>query len=455
MMLLLSFAVSNHGAARDRIELELVRPAFTRLRPPEGEEWRAHVFPVAGVFGANASGKSTLLDAIEFVRKAVRGWSFVQRPFRLDPAAAKEPSRYELDFVTGGRRYRYVLEVTGEQVRTERLEEVGDSPQGRWRRLFERDVERDGTGVRLARGLGSIGKVGEREPVLSRALTLHHPGLAPIAQALANGVRALPLGGMDRDERIASIVSGLAEGGIGFQDVLAILKIADIGIDGVDLRVEDLPEALRETGEQLLEAFQSVVASITGADSQQKPRELERFVRMLEFSHRGPGDAHGTLGLSEQSDGTLSWLALAVPAVEVLREGGVLCIDELGSSLHPRLSSLLVEAFNDPATNPRGAQLLFTSHDVTLLSPLSGLELEAEQIWFTEKERDGVMQLYSLADFPHPRDANIARRYLGGRYGAVPRTAMSLLPPLLDAEDASASHTAEAGDPRVEQSRAS
>ena len=96
-------------------------------------------------------------------------------------------------------------------------------------------------------------------------------------------------------------------------------------------------------------------------------------------------------------------------------------VDEIDASLHPNLTALLIHQFQSPETNPRGAQLLFTTHDATLLGTSFGEEVLArDQVWFVEKKEDGGSRLYPLTDF-HPRTGeNRERRYLGGSYGAIP-----------------------------------
>jgi hypothetical protein len=108
---------------------------------------------------------------------------------------------------------------------------------------------------------------------------------------------------------------------------------------------------------------------------------------------------------------------LLVPILRAKNHGTLLCIDELDASLHPLLAIQLMRLFNDRAANPRGAQLLFTTHDTNLLS--AGV-LRRDQIWFTEKGPDGASRLYPLTDFKPRKGENLENGYLQGRYGAIP-----------------------------------
>jgi len=125
--------------------------------------------------------------------------------------------------------------------------------------------------------------------------------------------------------------------------------------------------------------------------------------------------------LEWESAGTVTLLGLATRLVRLLRHGGLFCIDELEASLHPALGLELLRLFQDPRHNPKGAQLLFTTHDTNLLGNVLGEPpLRRDQIWFTEKDKAGATHLYPLTDF-HPRkEENLERGYLQGRYGAIP-----------------------------------
>jgi AAA15 family ATPase/GTPase len=122
--------------------------------------------------------------------------------------------------------------------------------------------------------------------------------------------------------------------------------------------------------------------------------------------------------LGEESAGTQTWFTLIGPALTALRRGQVLLFDEIDASLHPKLSTRLLELFQDPKTNPHGAQLIFTTHDTSLLNYLN-----RDEVWLTEKGNDGTTTLTALAEYGGDkvrRSLNLERAYLQGRFGAVP-----------------------------------
>ena len=130
-----------------------------------------------------------------------------------------------------------------------------------------------------------------------------------------------------------------------------------------------------------------------------------------------------TIPLSEESAGTLKMFALYPALQDTLENGGVLFVDELNARLHPLLVRAFLVAFLNPETNPKHAQLVFTTHDSW---QLSNDLLRRDEIWFTEKNSSGVSVLYSLADFVDDdgvkirKDENYEKSYLLGKYGAIP-----------------------------------
>jgi hypothetical protein len=141
----------------------------------------------------------------------------------------------------------------------------------------------------------------------------------------------------------------------------------------------------------------------------------------MHFQHRTNDEHAAWLPTEAESDGTLTLLDMSWRLLRALREGGLLCVDELEASLHPMLALELVRMFNDPKHNLHGAQLIFTTHDTNLLGSTVGEPpLRRDQVWFTEKDASGASKLYALTEF-HPRASeNLERGYLQGRYGAVP-----------------------------------
>ena len=441
-MILLSFSVRNHTSIRDEITVDLIRPSLRTLRP-KGLDWAAVSYPLAGIFGGNATGKSAVLDALRYAFSAIRfsatTWQAskvaYRSPFALDGTARTSSSTYELDFVHNDRRHVYGFEVDAGGIKREWMRDI---PTSRWRTLLERDRDR-GVLAFHATLKGKI-EVTPRELVLSRALLLGDTPLHTIAQDLVSHFDVVLVKDSHREARLRDIADSLAEQTVTFADLEALLQAADTGVVKVDIEETDIPERVRRA----ILKFQRDIREDRAPEASDKAiddeadeldeEQLEQVIRHLVFTHRGTAEECPAFSIQNESDGTVAWLATAVPALETLRKGGLLVVDEIDASLHPHLLEVLLGAFADPDINTEHAQLIFTSHESYILSPLSEVELEPEQVWFTDKSYEGVTELTCLADFPKHPDANIARRYLAGRYGGTPRLSPSLLAALVASE---------------------
>jgi AAA15 family ATPase/GTPase len=151
--------------------------------------------------------------------------------------------------------------------------------------------------------------------------------------------------------------------------------------------------------------------------------EIDRDSGQVGLRHRAPGGGEVPLDLqAEESLGTHAWFAFVGPLLTVLDSGAALLVDELDSSLHPTLAAEVVRLFQDPGSNPRDAQLIFTTHDATLLgSAALDRPLDRDQVWFTMKRHSGETELYALTDAKPRKEENLELGYLRGRYGGIPR----------------------------------
>lgn len=450
-MYLLRFTVRNHKSIRDELSLDLTRSSLRTLTPKDGA-WVDFVYPIAGIFGPNASGKSAVLDAMHYAFAAIgessTSWqarrSNPRVPFRLDDESRKAPSGYELEFIHNERRYAYGFEMDGDGVVSEWLRDV---PGLRWRTLLDR---RRGQTTRLHPSVRAIGDMTDRELALSRAYVLGHPQLAAIADDLFSSFEIVSVKDTHREKRLQDIAKSLIDGSITSLDIETLLQVADIGINNVSVEEKNLPEKFARAVQQFQRALEdddekatrprdtdrgldSPSTAVSGEDLDEDETNL--IIRNLLFTHRGRSEECPPFSIQQESDGTVAWLALMVPALEVLRSGGVLCVDEIDSSLHPHLLDVVLGMFADPSLNANRAQLIFTSHETYILSPLSDVTLAPEQVWFTDKSFDGATQIACLAEFPRHPDANVAKRYLLGRYGGTPRLAPSVLASLLDQDE--------------------
>jgi uncharacterized protein len=423
--------MGNHRSFQHEAEL-LMMPAYDRSRS---------VVPVTAMYGANASGKSNLVDGLQFMANAVR-WSYSRwepfarvprQPFRLDLVCAVAPSLFVVEAVLEGVRYTYGFSVDDERVREEWLYSY---PEKRRRVLFDRNDEQVRFGTTIPEQRGKAGVLTELLRPNSLFLSLAgHTNITPLLPMYQWFARALRFHGPRSPrldvERVAHYVN---QNPTRSEEFARFLAAADLGIGGIRVErdedptwrqhlsiIEDRVEmARRFLGEGDEETRALAAATLQHAEG--KLAELrespDRTKPRLVFLH-GPRQVEFNIG--EESDGTLAWLSMLPQCLDTLGTGGVLVVDEIDSSLHPRLTAFLVGLFQNPDTNPRNAQLLFTTHDTTLLGPVLGEQvLHRDQVWFVEKDEGGGSKLYPLTDFRPRVGENAERRYLAGSYGAVP-----------------------------------
>ncbi|WP_394821135.1 ATP/GTP-binding protein [Pendulispora albinea] len=382
----------------------------------DAEQRAGRVLAVAAIYGANASGKSNVLAALRFMRDAVlqsyRIWSpdggVPRDPFAWG-AHAGESSLYEVSFLAEGVRYDYGFVVDDERVLEEWLHA---SPMGRKQTWFEREGNDFKFGEHLRGENRAVERLTRTNALfLSTAVQAGHEQLERIfrwfrtmhthAVLAAPGTYSFRLA---MDEDVPSLTIGQqrhlfdtlndAASSEHMARFRELLRAADVGI--LDFKLQK-PE-----DEEL------------GA----RGRRRARFRILLQ--HRS-NDRDRWLSLDEESHGTQQLFRLAPLILHVLRKGGVLVIDELEASFHPLLALHIVRTFNDPAKNPKNAQLIFSTHDTNLLGTTLGEpSLRREQVWLTERDDEGVTKLYPLTDFKPRKAENLERGYLQGRYGAIP-----------------------------------
>ncbi|MHC9602714.1 AAA family ATPase [Corynebacterium diphtheriae] len=437
-MKLISFEVSNHRSFRDDVYFDFSRPILTTNLPPKGKAWSDCLFPVAVVVGANASGKTNLLRAMDFVSEAVRrsstSWleedQMTRDPFQLSSETRSGLSRYTIDFVTdvaskgAELRYRYEFEIGPNGVEMEELKQYKSS---RPTMLLGRHRVGGKLKLRYGTQMGSAPQLSDRELALSRARQVGHEILGPLAGELAD-LRTYNVGDQERQRRIQWMTRDLAEGKLSVERLQQLAQAADIGIVRIELDEQDLPAEASRFLEAIEKHFSGSEA-VNGDSNEPKLSEENRIriARSLRFVHNQSQGEQVSFGIKDESAGTITWLALAFAVLDVLRNGGLLLVDELDTSLHPHLAAEIVRLFQDPDTNRNGGQILLTTHDVTLLENDTDLQLDYRQVWFTQKDLDGSSELFSAADFGLKPKSNLAKQYREGRLGGVPLLAMSLI----------------------------
>ncbi|MEV7013713.1 ATP-binding protein [Streptosporangium sp. NPDC051022] len=418
--MLLAFRAENTRSFRDELDFSLEATALAEPGVPREIPWRAgghplRLLPAAGLFGANASGKTNLLKALDDLRghilhsfRAGSPSRRIQRsPFRLD-AAVDDSTRFEIDLILDGVRHEYGVRLDDHRV----IEEWAYRyPRGRAALLFRRDGDDVELGAsNRAKGRATTEVMRPNALFLSAAAAAGHPDLLPIYEWFEGNL--LLAEASSRTHRWA-FTAQLLHHPETRDLMLSLIRAADLGITDVKTRPLD---------PQVVERLRRIVEILHGQDEEPEGAGIEIKITELgiTLSHRAAGD-DVDFDVKDESLGTLVWLGLIGPVVDALARGSVLLADELEASLHPVLVARLVGLFQDPESNPHNAQLIFSSHDVPLLGGAeSDRVLGRDQIWFTEKLPDGSTRLYPLSDLGPRKEEAIGRRYLAGRYGAAP-----------------------------------
>jgi AAA15 family ATPase/GTPase len=407
--MLIEFSVANFRSFRDRMTLSLeAEPRISERDKTVDERNIAHtadgdLLRVVGIYGANAGGKSNLVTALATFRNLVlnsaregqSGDRLPAAPFRLDTDSRQAPSEFEIVFTQAGVQFRYGAAFTTTRIEREWLF-VRPAEADEEERWFERTQGRFETGGAWLRDSGVEQRTRPEALHISVAAAWNHTQALQLLAWFREELRVVDvLGDHDNPDSTIELLKAGAPG----QPIRALIRRLDFGID--DLRLgEDEYEHVHISHHQGRVTMRSI-------------HRLVVIRQGVEFDLA-----------SDESAGTNKAIALAGPIVATLARGGILVIDEFDARLHTLLAKQLVELFQDPATNPHDAQLVFTSHDTNLLTRTL---LRRDQLWFVEKShKTHASDLYSLAEIRLDdgkairNDARYESDYLQGRYGAIP-----------------------------------
>ena len=416
--MLIEFTVGNFRSFKEKETFSLVA---ANLTSPDPELDRQNVIPVnkdlrlltsAAIYGRNASGKSNLLAALRFMRGFVLNSSkdtqatdaIPTEPFRLSTETRDAPSFFEVVFIVGGKQYRYGFEVNRERVVSEWLFTV---PTIREALLFQREGDDIEVSSRFKEGRGLQERTRANALFLSVAAQFNGETAAGIVRWFHN----LSIFRLD-DWHLMFSTYHLLTGGSKREKIISLVKQLDLDIENVGVKEDPYGEEMTYVGDDWTEeskrGFQASIAvserRVTTEhqvyDAQGQPVALEAFDLQ-----------------NQESEGTKKLFAMAGFLVNALDTGLTLFVDEVDVKLHPLITRAMISLFNSKETNPKGAQLIFATHDANLLD---NRLLRRDQIWFVDKDRYGASHLISLAEYRVRKEASFEKEYLQGRYGGVP-----------------------------------
>ena len=391
--MILEFCVTNYMSIKDDLKLSFIATSLKESTVEPND-----LFPVgdtgislvrsAVIYGANASGKSNVLKAFDFFKRFIissfkdsqAGEAIEVENFRLNATTAVEPTTMEATFTDGDFIYRYGFEVDNKAVRVEWLYKRASKKRAKEMEVFYRDGNETTVHPKsqLLQELVTKKMVRDNALLLSTAAQFNETTAVNILHWLGDTNILF----CSEDEKLWKKAIKYLDDDELRRRITAFARYADLGI-----------EDITKTGNRIVSHHRQY-------------DDDGREVNNVSFSFT-----------SNESEGTIKYFSLAYPIIDALDNGKRVIIDELDSKLHPLLVKKIVALFNDPKTNPNGAQLLFTAHDTFLLS--AGL-FRRDQVWFTQKDSFGATELYSLAEYKVRSTSPFEKEYLLGRYGATP-----------------------------------
>jgi AAA15 family ATPase/GTPase len=418
--MLIKFSVANFKTFRNKAELVFIASNYDKTREEENlypcDTFNHSILKSAVIYGANASGKSKLMEAFTFMRNFVlsssresqKGEPISVEPFLLNTETTNKPSEFEIIFIHKKQLFRYGFEVDKNKVISEWL---FYRPLTKEIELFVRHGQQF---VVHERKFAKGNKLAREKMIRENALMLSVA--AQFNEEVAGSV-------IDWFKRF-KIISALQPQGYksyslsSLKDNTKRLKILEM-LQKADLNISDLylePVDAVNLPENLHGNLKNIVL---------KKIENEKTEFFALNTVHQVFDGNGNMANqvifdmdNDESSGTNQFFALTGPIIDVIENGYVLAVDELDSKLHPNLVLKIIEIFNSKELNPKNAQLIFNTHDTNLLS---ADVFRRDQIWFVEKDRFGVSNLFSLSDIKEVRkEEDFENNYINGKYGAIP-----------------------------------
>lgn len=414
--MLIEFKVTNYRSIKATQTLSMVAGNAIKDKELAGNIFDSDI-PKLGslvksavIYGPNAAGKSNLIAALAFMEHMVRtsatqaqvGKKIKVNPFRLEAASRDEDTEFEIHFIAESVRYQYGFKLNAERVTGEWLIAY---PNGKAQNWFEREYDQlnNKYEFRFSPSFAEGKARDERANYtiannlyLSVAVQKNSQQLLPVFDWFLNKLNYLTSMSNVDSSHTSGAISSLQNK----QQVLAFMNDAGIGIK--DFLVErelisadDFPESFpAEFRQQFIEDHPVFDTKFLYESNDDK--------KLVAFD------------LDDESDGTQALFGFAIWWIDFLKDDEILFVDEIDTSLHPLLVHHLVKMLH---LSKSKAQLVFTTHDTTLLSQRI---LRTDQVWFVEKDKQQSTQLYSLAEFSPRNNEAIEKGYLNGRYGAIP-----------------------------------
>lgn len=392
--MIIQFTTGNFLSFKDQSTLSLVSSNLKETRVQSGdiifevENSDISLLKSAVIYGSNASGKSNFVKALNFFKwyiinssKDVQAGEQVNlESFRLNSSTINEPSYFEIIFIKGESQYRYGFEADDKKVHSEWLYQRANKRKSKEVELFYRKENDFSIHTRFSVGKELVNKKMIRDNALLLSVAAQFNESTSVE--IMSWLNETTIISSSTDQRIWNNAITQLDNPSMRNRIVAFSKYADLGLDDIEKIDNNIVSYHKQYDDE-------------GND-----------VNTITFPFK-----------KNESEGTIKYFSLAYPIIDALDNGKRLIIDEFDSKLHPLLTCRIIALFNSNETNPKNAQLLFTTHDTNLLS--ANL-FRRDQIWFTEKDRFGATNIYSLAEYKVRMNASFEKDYMQGKYGAIP-----------------------------------
>ncbi|MEA2099515.1 MAG: ATP-binding protein [Campylobacterota bacterium] len=415
--MLIQFEVDNFNSIKDTVTFNM--QSTLEENNHSFKKFNYNLLQTAVIYGANASGKSNLLKAMNQMTSLVLNRDGVNQstskiehqPFLLNSETQDASTSFEIIFIVEEIVFRYGFEYDSETIYSEWLFSSGKVK--RESKLFFRDIEDDEfyvNSTKFKEGRGLEKKTLPNHLFLWKCDSENGEIAKKIMHWFSN---FNIIDGIDNRGYLNYTNNKLKDKSFK-EDILNLVKVADLGISDITTHEEKMSSDVFEEMNIPANIKESILrdGGLSRFDTLTQHKKFDKqnnFIGNIEFD------------LNEnESLGTQKFFAMSAPIIDTLKYGKVLIIDELDASLHPILTMHLIKMFHNKEINKHNAQLIFATHDTNLLQ--SDL-LYRDQIYFTEKNKYGATDLYSLLEYKEistRKDTNKEKYYLQGRYGAIP-----------------------------------
>ncbi len=423
--MLVEFRIENHRSIRDEQALTLeagrLHPEDVRLRQVVGAN--KPLLTVAALYGPNASGKSNVLDGLNFMREAVlsshRIWppelSVPRDAFAWGPTNGK-PSLFEVTLIINQIRYRYGFCVDDHRVLEEWLYAWPNQHKQCW---FHREMDTFNFGEHFHGENKLIEAITRPNSLFLSAATQNKHLQAIGVYSWFRNLQPLNIPALQWAFPVSSSSSSSSHQPLRVRMEVKtehLMRMLDLETNGqLTLFDDEISGSFKDRFCNFIKRADLGILDVKVVKNEDGGRGGNFYLK-----HQSHTD-DAWLPLRRESKGTQTLFMNALPILSAIERGTAIFVDELESSLHPLLAKKIVTQFNDPVTNPNNAQLIFTTHDTNLLGAMiEEPALRRDQVWLTEKDDEGASILYPLTDYKPRKAENLERGYLEGRFGAIP-----------------------------------